>query len=277
MTEMEVKQCLSVFLLLIQVSLAVWQHVTVMKGHTVFLTCPITNPHETNVEWKNPEGYIMFFNSNKALEDKRYSITKLSQTEFSISISDVNFKDGGNYTCSHYDHHTTEKKVKVTVLGYPTMSVMRHDGKFVIKCTAEGNDYPPEISWRFNNQPEFLAQTHVYHEDKKYVSMGILNVFPVKKRITVKCLVRHPVLHLINFVKIGQDRTQGNSSLLVLLVTCLVVCLLVVVMFFAIKLRRAHIAWKKENEESAPSEESNKSKSTQDEKNPQGQNQKDKT
>lgn len=52
-----------------------------------------------------------------ALQDKRYSINKLSQTKFIISISKITFKDGGNYTCSQYGAHTTEKKVEVTVLG----------------------------------------------------------------------------------------------------------------------------------------------------------------
>lgn len=37
----------------------------------------------------------------------------------------------------------------------------------------------------------------------------------------------------------------GSSSLLVFLVTCLIFGLLVVVIFFAIKLRRAHITWKR--------------------------------
>lgn len=40
-------------------------------------------------------------------------------------------------------------------------------------------------------------------------------------------------------------RDEGNQSLLVFLVTCLIVALLVVVIFFGIKLRRAHIIWKR--------------------------------
>uniref|UniRef100_G3Q9L3 Cytotoxic and regulatory T cell molecule n=2 Tax=Gasterosteus aculeatus TaxID=69293 RepID=G3Q9L3_GASAC len=66
---------------------------------------------------------------------------------------------------------------------------------------------------------------------------------------------------------------EGSSSLLVFLVTCLLFGLLVVVIFFAIKLRRAHTAWKRENEDTVPSEESSKSKSSQEEKNVQGQKQ----
>ncbi|XP_034745431.1 cytotoxic and regulatory T-cell molecule isoform X2 [Etheostoma cragini] len=414
---MEVKLELSVFVLLIQVSLAVWQHVTVRKGHTLSLTCPLNNAHKTSVDWKNPEGYIMFFNANQALKDKRYSIIKLSETEFSISISNVTFKDGGTYTCSQYRDRTKERKVEVTVLGPPKIEVTKHDGNFVIKCTAEGNRYPPQIFWKLNNGPAILAHAQVHHRDKKYVSMDMLHLHSVEKGVTVKCLVRHPALHskpLMDFVNIQQhltksrrttttrspiiqpqgstkgqtttsswsrhgrttvyhvatevDRTSshssiqlstvpsnqlfsssepktapaptgfplnpvtstgsplntsgsttrndnatsttewtsetteeitshngtegnitgnvndpkmqidtpGGSSLLVFLVTCLIFGLLVVVIFFAIKLRRAHIIWKRvfivtENEDSDPSDDSSKSKSSQEDKNSQGQ------
>ncbi|KAK3522022.1 hypothetical protein QTP70_021387 [Hemibagrus guttatus] len=59
---------------------------------------------------------------------------------------------------------------------------------------------------------------------------------------------------------------KGNSALLVLLVTCLIICLVVVLAFFLVRLRKAHIAWKKENEESDQSVESSKSKSSSEEK-----------
>ncbi|XP_034406351.1 cytotoxic and regulatory T-cell molecule isoform X2 [Cyclopterus lumpus] len=387
--EMEVKLQLSVFVLLIQVSLAVWQRVTVRKGQTLSLSCPITDAHINHVDWRNPEGYVMFFNNQEVLKDKRYSINKLSLSEFTISISDITFKDGGIYTCSQYDAHTTEKKVEVTVLGRPKMEVAKNEGTFVIKCTAEGNHYPPQISWKLDNGPEIIAhgQEEVRkYDDKKYVTMEMLQVRSVENRITVKCLVRHPALYsrpLMNFVQIGPDSTKpwgttttsspstqprgstevpgtttvfkhgrttvylatrgskgpssessittvtapsgrplvpvkstgshlstdglqdwtsvsetteditsnnrtqnqtgsfndskmrtgtgGSSSLLVFLVTCLIFGLLVVVIFFAIKLRRAHIAWKRENEDTDPSEESSKSKSSQEERNAQGQ------
>ncbi|XP_033507749.1 uncharacterized protein crtam isoform X3 [Epinephelus lanceolatus] len=420
---MELKLQLCVFVLLIQVSLAVWQHVTVNKGQTLILSCPLTNAHKNNVDWKNPEGYVMFFNRirGEALKDKRYSIIKLSASEFTVSISNITFKDGGNYTCSQYGDHTTERKVEVTVLGHPRMKMAKHDGNFVIKCTAEANHYPPQIVWKLDNGPEFFHQVQVHREDKKWVIIDMLHLHPVENRVTVKCLVRHPALHsrpLMNFVKIGKESptpqrtttttspttqpqgstevprtttgwfrpgrttrylttrdvnrpssessiklstvpsnepetvltttkpplnpdtstgshlsthddsttsvlsastrtrndtisnstattgwtfvsetteeiisynqtegnrtgsvndsnmqkgTKGNSSLLVFLVTCLIAGLLVVVIFFAIKLRRAHIAWKRENEESDQSEESSKSKSSQEDKNPQGQ------
>ncbi|XP_022601720.1 cytotoxic and regulatory T-cell molecule isoform X2 [Seriola dumerili] len=402
---MELKLQFIVSVLLIQVSLAQWQRLTVKKGQTLNLSCPLTNAHKTNVDWKNPHGFLMFFNHNKALKDKRYRINKLSVSEFAISISNVTFKDGGNYTCSQYGHHTTEKQVEVTVLGLPKMTVTRHEGMFIIKCTAEANHHPSQISWKLDHGPEILANAQIHHEDKKYITTDMLHVQSVENRVTVKCLVRHPALlshPLMNFVKIGRDTkfhrttttsspttqpqvskgvlgtttswfrhgrttvyltTRGvngaspesstklsavpsnhpfssnepktvtastrfpvdpvtstnshlsasgwtsvsetieeiissnsternrtgtindtrmqteveeSSSLLIFLVTCLIFGLLVVVIFFAIKLRRAHITWKRvfivtENEESDPSEESSKSKSSQEERNSQGQ------
>uniref|UniRef100_UPI0037E797B7 cytotoxic and regulatory T-cell molecule isoform X2 n=1 Tax=Semicossyphus pulcher TaxID=241346 RepID=UPI0037E797B7 len=407
---------LSVFMVLVQVSLAVQEQMTIKQGHTVNLSCSITNAHRTKVEWRNPEGYVMFFShnkgdecnfsqNNKTLKDKRYTIIKLSKSEFTVSISNVTFKDGGSYTCTQYGSPPTVKKVEVTVLGLPKMSVAKHEGKSVVKCTAEGTRYAPQIFWKLNNGPEIQAYADIVHEDKKYVSMDMLTVDPLGKRVTVKCLIRHPALHsqpLMNFVKIGRkdkfyrttttnsptarppgspevlrttswsrittrvvsptssessvrlstfpvtvptgfplspvpstdshlsatadsrasvssvttrrnetvsnatstadwisvaqtteeitsfNSTDGNttgsfnnpkmqagavgsSSLLVFLVTFLILCLLVVVIFFTIKLRRAHLAWKRENEDSDPSEESSKSKSSQEEKSTQGQ------
>ncbi|KAK1800452.1 hypothetical protein P4O66_005686 [Electrophorus voltai] len=66
---------------------------------------------------------------------------------------------------------------------------------------------------------------------------------------------------------------RGNSALLVFLVTFLIICLVVVLAFFLLRLRRAHIAWKKENEESDQSVESSRSKSSNEEKLKQSQEQ----
>ncbi|XP_041657354.1 cytotoxic and regulatory T-cell molecule isoform X2 [Cheilinus undulatus] len=388
---------LSVFMLLLHASLAVWQRMTVTKGETVHLICPISNAESADVEWRNPKQQIMFYKSVKASKDKRYRISKLSSTEFSISISNVNFEDGGRYTCTQYGTKPTVKEVELTVRGRPRISIAKHDGQFVLECTAEGNHRPPQISWRFNNGPEFQMHTADRHDGKTFTSMQQITMNPFKKTVTVKCLVRHlhsqplmtfvtiePKTHLSPYHTITRpptappvepteswttastftttdqrgttpdssvrestssmtrqtitpadsplsptdesrtsessastrgrndsdsnatsptgwisvtmtteettsfNQTEGNrtvsldnqekqgghvgsSSVLVLLVTILIVGLLVVVIFFTIKLRRAHIAWKRENEDSDPSEESSKSKSSQEERNAQGQ------
>lgn len=38
------------------------------------------------------------------------------------------------------------------------MSITKHDGKFVIQCTAEANHYAPQISWILNHGPEILGK-----------------------------------------------------------------------------------------------------------------------
>ncbi|XP_034035001.1 LOW QUALITY PROTEIN: cytotoxic and regulatory T-cell molecule-like [Thalassophryne amazonica] len=243
--------------------------VTVLEGQTVTLRCSIISAHKHYVEWKNPKGYTMFFSKNRGerCEKKRYNIVKLSETEFIVSISNVTFRDGGNYTCHEYADVPKEKTVEVTVLGLPKIETGKHDGKFLVKCTTAANSHPPQISWVLDQETEIIGHPQVYVEDKKYISQDMLHVKSVRNRITVKCLFtiqRYNSRPLINFVKIGR-------TLLVFLVTCLILALLVVVIFFAIKLRRAHLIWKRENEDSDPSEESHKSKSSQEEKQSQGQ------
>ncbi|MEQ2270903.1 Heat shock cognate 70 kDa protein, partial [Xenotaenia resolanae] len=308
------------------------------------------------------EGHLkVFYLYFLALRDKRYSITKLSNSQFFISITNVTFKDGGVYTCTQYGPKSSVKTVRLTVLDLPRMTVTRQGGMSVVKCSAKGNNHPPKITWKFENGSEFQFLATVHEEHNIFSTVAILHVLHEKSRVAVKCLVHHPYLHegpLMNFVKVGQQSNQAvrftttnivgpslerssstpnellassdpktfivtpaptagpatsvlshlntsdgllnstlpdpiwmrnditseptnttgglqeditlhntteknitdyldsnkrtgmkqNSSLLVLLVTCLIFCLLVVVIFFAIKLRRAHIAWKRGEE-----------------------------
>jgi hypothetical protein len=41
------------------------QHMTVMEGETLTIKCHIRNAHRSHVEWKNPNGHVMFFNDHK--------------------------------------------------------------------------------------------------------------------------------------------------------------------------------------------------------------------
>ena len=38
------------------------------------------------------------------------------------------------------------------------MEVAEDEGTFFIKCTAEGNNYPPQIYWKLNNGPEIIGK-----------------------------------------------------------------------------------------------------------------------
>ncbi|KAJ4929855.1 hypothetical protein JOQ06_018876 [Pogonophryne albipinna] len=278
----------------------------------------------------------------QALGNKRYSINKLSESEFTISISNVTFKDGGIYTCSQYGDHTTEKKVEVTVLarksqhttttrsptarppGSPeAQRTTRHITTRDLKGpSSEGPKLSTDPTTQLfsSSEPQTVTSAqnsssthshlsatmsqhttstrsptawplgsteaqrtrHITTRDLKGPSsegpaeLGpSTQLFSSSEPETVTSALnlassKHSTLSNTNILNDPRMRT-GGSSLLVFLVTCLIFGLLVVVIFFAIKLRRAHITWKRENEDSDPSEESSKSKSSQEERNSQGQ------
>ncbi|XP_017546773.1 cytotoxic and regulatory T-cell molecule isoform X1 [Pygocentrus nattereri] len=382
---MENKQRLCAHALLVVIGLTqclAVKHITAMKGQTLTLTCPIKNINGSDhVEWRNPDGFLMFFNKHRALKDMRNEIVALTQSQYSVRISDITFKDGGVYKCLHYSHRVMTKRYKVVVLSGPVLEKTEHEDKTIIKCSASANGHPPRLSWLLENGLEMEAQPNYVLENtsNKHTAVSLLHVKIHKRRVTVKCLAQHLALRgspLIDFVHIGnqgeetsptpgyistttekvvtptlvprfsstsfssptyssghlesgttegqmtgvsatsynntmavnettesvsettegtsQNTTtdssnstsgadvgkkdpiqnkKGNSALLVLLVTCLIFCLIVVLAFFLLRLRRAHLAWKQENEETDQSVESSRSKSSNEEKQKQNQQQ----
>lgn len=61
---------------------------------------------------------------HKGLKSKRYSINELSESGFTISITNVTFEDGGIYTCTQYGDHPAEIKVELTVLGKNNVTIL---------------------------------------------------------------------------------------------------------------------------------------------------------
>ncbi|MCJ8742530.1 hypothetical protein PDJAM_G00083040 [Pangasius djambal] len=331
------------------------KQISVMEGDTLTLRCPLKNANMSDaVEWRNPEGLILFFNRHKVLKDKRSKFVTLTSSEFSIRVTDITFKDGGVYRCTRYNGQVSGKRYRVIVIGAPKLEKDEQEDKTIVKCSSSANVHPPRLSWLIDNGLEIEAHPYYESDDgsKKYTAVSLLNTKVPKKRVTVKCLVHHSALHgskLENFIHLGnqsltnsqsesettnysnttvneitegtssngstnvlsnttanettesisettegtplntsinsssnttgndnrhkdtRNSEKGNSALLVLLVTCLIICLFVVLAFFLVRLRKAHIAWKKENEESNQSVESSKSKSSNEEKQKQQQ------
>jgi hypothetical protein len=61
--------------------------------------------------------YFALFYWGLGIKDRRFTIEKLSSKWFDISVSDVTFKDGGEYRCTQYGSVATKKVFRVTVLG----------------------------------------------------------------------------------------------------------------------------------------------------------------
>lgn len=68
-------------------------------------------------------------------------------------------------TLSYYYTAVTLHAVITLALGLlkgrPRMITTKHDGKTVIKCTAEGSRAAPQISWQIDEGPEFLGKLAV--------------------------------------------------------------------------------------------------------------------
>ncbi|XP_051539471.1 cytotoxic and regulatory T-cell molecule [Myxocyprinus asiaticus] len=384
---MEIKQSIFIHILVLIIGgirecLAV-KHLIVAEGDTLVLKCLRKKSSENvHLEWRNPQGHVMFFNKHRALKDTRSYVFSLNSSELTVHVSKVTLKDEGVYRCLQYEDKVIIKRYKVKVLGTPKIEMVEDGDQTIIKCSAAANGHPPELSWVLNGI-EIKAQPNTMwnYGSNRSLAVSALKIKIHIMKATVKCLAKHQALpkpleiiiivenhavtastssysstrdklktetmftvtsapvfsstahielssisestemfstsqsripgstqeedisttteiSLIPHVTIlsesnsteglqtrngSSDSTQGfgtdvqgkidhqnaqkdSSPLLVLLVTCLILCLLIVVIFFMIRLRNAHIAWKKENEESNQSEESSKSKSSQEEK-----------
>ncbi|KAM9728216.1 uncharacterized protein crtam [Menidia menidia] len=197
------------------ISLAFWNKIKLREGDTLNLSCPLSPDHpHAPVEWKNPDKKVMFFNRMQGEKDPRYRIDKLTRSLFSISVSNVTITDGGAYTCTRYGARPVERVVNVTVLSYPRISQINHNGMIVVKCRAEGKHEPPQLSWMFDNGPEFIANNQSFWDDKKAVSVGTLEIFPGAKKTTVKCFVRRPSEHseiLMDSIKIRVKAKKAKA------------------------------------------------------------------
>ncbi|XP_016109688.1 cytotoxic and regulatory T-cell molecule-like [Sinocyclocheilus grahami] len=121
------------------------------EGETLVLRCPRKNFSEDgHMEWRNPQGHLLFFNNEKALRDSRSSIFHLSSSEYTLHMSNVTLKDEGLYRCLLYDNKVISKRFKVKVLEIPKIEMAEYKDKTIIKCSAAANGHPPELSWQIS-------------------------------------------------------------------------------------------------------------------------------
>ncbi|XDV54336.1 hypothetical protein PO909_022640 [Leuciscus waleckii] len=355
------------------------KYITVAEGDTLALKCPRRNFSENAfMEWRNPQGHVMYFNNIRGLRDSRSSVFTSDNSEYVLLLSNITFDDEGLYKCLLYEDKVVSKRFKVKVLGAPKIEMAEYEDKTILKCTVGANGSPPELSWRISGvEIEALPNTLREGRSNRSLAVSILTIKTHIREATVMCLAKHKDLpkQVLDFIIIenhsvtasttrysssrdvlktetmttvtsapaisstahmelssentellptgdsttsnhrqvdehstatdinlttqninssesispegfmtkngtdsqdldigDQDRQYNrkeSSPLLILLVTSLIICLLIVVIFFVIRLRRAHIAWKKENEESDQSVESSKSKASHEEKHSQ--------
>ncbi|KAK2499656.1 hypothetical protein MC885_005412 [Smutsia gigantea] len=182
----------------------------------------------------------------------------------------------------------------------------------ILKCSTTRSKPPPQITWLLGSGIELYGQTHHEFEadGKKCSSTSTLRVRTYGRHATADCVVRHEGLQgsrlvapfrfedLVTDQETASDALERSSLssqdppqltspahlrhmgltrrksgiLLLTLVSFLIFVLLIIVQLFIMKLRKAHVVWKRENEISEHTLESYKSRSNNEETSSQEKN-----
>lgn len=192
---------------------------TVAVGGTVTLTCRVDESDNSSLQWSNTAQQTLYFGEKRALRDSRIQLHRSTATELSITISDVELADEGEYTCSIFTMPVRTARASVTVLGVPSKPVISgsteavpEGGEVTLTCTSSGSKPPAELHWyrgteRLAARPDVVESTpgeptySVRSEVTLTVSRGDDNA-------AVTCAVVHPSL--------GADDKRTSQDLHVL-------------------------------------------------------------
>ncbi|XP_061436987.1 neurotrimin-like isoform X1 [Lethenteron reissneri] len=144
----------SVWLAVSAAPLSVWATGdTVSKGDTATLRCTVSdNPDSDSIQWSNPQGHTLYFESVKAHTDPRVSLLHWSSTRMDITISRVTSRDQGLYSCSLFSLGTPTAYASLTVRAAPlsvwaTGDTVSEGDTATLRCTVSDNPDSDPIQW----------------------------------------------------------------------------------------------------------------------------------
>ncbi|XP_062995504.1 cytotoxic and regulatory T-cell molecule [Elgaria multicarinata webbii] len=258
------------------------EHITVVEGQSLDLHCVVAGDSQSALEWKSPSGFLIFFNTWQGLRDPRYKLIHFSEDGLSIRLTNVTKHDKGLYSCFHYSEPIKVKQVNVTILDVPFKTLLEvsrirvpnKEEKVILTCSTWGHRPRPRITWLLDNGVEVFGMSQI--ASKNCNSTSVLTVQRYSPNSAISCVIRHRVLrggnvtltlHLkdirINLTYEGTVMKKPNI-LLPVLVTALLFALLIIVLLFMVKLWKAHRDWRKENDVSEQTLESNRSRPNED-------------
>ncbi|XP_072296696.1 sodium/potassium-transporting ATPase subunit alpha-2 isoform X2 [Eucyclogobius newberryi] len=127
---------------------------TVSVGGTVTLTCRVDESDNSSLQWSNTAQQTLYFGEKRALRDNRIQLHRSTSTELSITISEVQLSDEGEYTCSIFTMPVRTTRAMVTVLGVPTQpqisgfeEAVPEGGEVTLTCTSSGSKPPAGLEW----------------------------------------------------------------------------------------------------------------------------------
>ncbi|XP_019342887.1 cytotoxic and regulatory T-cell molecule [Alligator mississippiensis] len=174
---------------------------TVEEGKDLKLLCNMLGDGKSDLQWSNPQGFIIFLNTHRGLRDQRFELIHYSKDELLVKLSKVRVQDEGVYTCFDYGTPVRTKTVNVMVLAAPSKPQLEAsdiiaDGKernIVLTCSTQGSKPPPRITWLLDNGIEISGDTkHRFeHDGKKCNTTSTLTVHAYGKNSIASCVVRH--------------------------------------------------------------------------------------
>ncbi|KAM9322918.1 cell adhesion molecule 3 isoform 2-T2 [Pholidichthys leucotaenia] len=178
---------------------------TVSVGGTVTLTCRVAESDNSSLQWSNTAQQTLYFGDKRALRDNRIQLYHSTSTELSITISDVQLSDEGEYTCSIFTMPVRTARATVTVLGVPAKpqitgfeDAVTEGSKVTLTCTSTGSKPPATLHWYRGDQELSAADTRVESVPEeptyKVTRELVLDVTASDDNALITCAVIHTSL-----------------------------------------------------------------------------------
>ncbi|KAJ0012316.1 hypothetical protein NQD34_013291 [Periophthalmus magnuspinnatus] len=178
---------------------------TVSVGGTVTLTCRVDESDNSSLQWSNTAQQTLYFGEKRALRDNRIQLHRSTPTELSITISEVQLSDEGEYTCSIFTMPVRTARASVTVLGVPTKpqisgfeAAVPEGEEVTLTCTSSGSKPPAVLHW-YRGDKRLAARPDVVESTPGEPTYSVrsevtLTVSRSDDNALVTCAVVHPSL-----------------------------------------------------------------------------------